>query len=99
MQFLEETNNKGELLKRIKAEATGLDMLKRLEVEANGSDGKINVKDLCVPIDIVRISLVEASKEITNHLKMADRLRKEANEEEWHKECHRLFDEWFQKWF
>ena len=99
MQFLEETNNKEELLKRIKAEATGLDVLKRLDVEAKGSDGKINVKDLCVPIDIVRISLVEASKEITNHLKMADRLRKEANEDEWHKECHRLFDEWFRKWF
>ncbi len=86
MQFLEETNNKGELLKLIKAEATGLDVLKRLEVEVKGSDGKINVKDLCVPIDIVRISLVEASKEITNHLKMVDCLRKEANEEEWHKE-------------
>ena len=99
MKFLEETNNKGELLKRIKAEATGLDVLKRLEVEAKGSDGKINVKELCVPIDTVRISLGEAYKEITNHLKMADRLRKEANEEEWHKECHRLFDEWFQKWF
>ena len=99
MQFLEESNNKGELLKRIKAEATGLDVLKRLEVEAKGSDGKINVKDLGVPIDIVRISLVEASKEITNHLEKADRLRKEVNEEEWHKECHRLFDEWFRKWF
>ena len=81
MQFLEETNNKGELLKRIKAEATGLDVLKRLEVEAKGSDGKINVKDLCVPIDIVRIRLVEAYKEITNHVKIADRLRKEAYEE------------------
>jgi hypothetical protein len=30
---------------------------------------------------------------------MAERLQKEANEDEWHKECHRLFDEWFQKWF
>jgi hypothetical protein len=99
VQFLEESNNKGELLKRIKAEATGLDVLKRLEAEATGLDKKMNIKDLCVPIDLVRISLVEASKEITNHLKMADRLRKEANEEEWHKECHRLFDEWFRKWF
>ena len=99
MQFLKETNNKEELLKRIKTEATGLDVLKRLEVEAKGSDGKINVKPLCVPIDFLRISLVEASNEMTNHLKMADRLRKQANEEEWHKECHRLFNEWFQKWF
>jgi hypothetical protein len=99
VQFLEETNNKGELLKRLKAEAAGLDLLKRLDVEAKGSDVKINVKDLCVPIDVVRISLVEVSKEINIHLKMADRLRKEANEEEWHKECHRLFNEWFQKWF
>ena len=96
---MEETNKKAELLKRIQAEATGLDVLKRLEVEAKGSDGKINVKDICVPIEIVRISLVEASKEITNHLKMADRLRKEANIDELHKECHRLFDEWFRKWF
>ena len=96
---MEEPNNKAELLKRIQAEATGLDVLKRLEVEAKGSDEKINVKDLCVPIETVRISLDEASKEITNHLKMADRLRKEANEDEWHKECHRLFDEWFRKWF
>jgi len=95
---LEETN-KAELLKRIQAEAAGLDVLKRLDVEAKGSDGKINVKDLCVPIEVVRISLVEASKEIINHLKMADRLRKEANEDEWHKECYRLFDEWFRKWF
>jgi hypothetical protein len=99
VQFLEEANNKGELLKRIKAEATGLDVLKRLEAETKGSDGKIIVKDLCVPLDTVRISLVEASKEIISHLKMADRLRKDANEKEWHKECHRLFDEWFQKWF
>jgi hypothetical protein len=96
---LEETNKKGELLKRIEAEATGLDVLKRLEAEATGLDKKMNIKDLCVPIDIVRISLVEASKEIANHLKMAERLQKEANEDEWHKECHRLFDEWFQKWF
>jgi hypothetical protein len=83
---LEETNKKGELLKRIEAEATGL-------------DGKINDSALSVPIDTVRNSLVEAIKEITNHLKMADRLRKDAGEDEWHKECHRLFDEWFQKWF
>jgi phosphoglycerate-specific signal transduction histidine kinase len=96
---LEETNKKGELLKRIEAEATGLDVLKRLEVEATGLDGKINDRDLCVPIDTVRNTLVEASKEITNHLKMANRLRKFAGEDEWHKECHRLFDEWFQKWF
>jgi hypothetical protein len=96
---LEETNKKGELLKRIEAEATGLDVLKSLEAEATGLDKKMNIKDLCVPIDIVRISLVEASKEIANHLKMAERLQKEANEDEWHKECHRLFDEWFQKWF
>jgi hypothetical protein len=95
---LEETN-KAELLKRIQAEAAGLDVLKRLEVEAKGSEGKIKVKDLCVPLEIVKVSLVEASKEITNHLKMADRLRKEANEDEWHIECHRLFDEWFRKWF
>lgn len=96
---MEETNKKGEFLKRIEAEATGLDVLKRLEAEATGLDKKMNIKDLCVPIDIVRISLVEASKEIANHLKMAERLQKEANEDEWHKECHRLFDEWFQKWF
>ena len=96
---MEETNKKGELLKRIEAEATGLDVLKRLEVEATGLDGKINDRDLCVPIDTVRNTLVEASKEITNHLKMANRLRKFAGEDEWHKECHRLFDEWFQKWF
>ena len=96
---MEETNKKGELLKRIEAEATGLDVLKRLEAEATGLDKKMNIKDLCVPIDLVRSSLVEASKEIVNHLKMADRLQKEANEDEWHKECHRLFDEWFQKWF
>ena len=96
---MEETNKKGELLKRIEAEATGLDVLKRLEVEATGLDGKINDRDLCVPIDTVRNTLVEASKEITNYLKMADRLRKDAGEDEWHKECHRLFDEWFQKWF
>ena len=83
---MEETDKKGELLKRIEAEATGL-------------DGKINDRNLSVPIDVVRNSLGEASKEITNNLKMADRLRKDAGEDEWHKECHRLFDEWFQKWF
>jgi hypothetical protein len=38
---LEETDKKRELLKRIEAEATGL-------------DGKINDSDLSVPIDIVR---------------------------------------------
>ena len=96
---MQETNKKAELLKRIKAEATGLDVLKRIEREAAGLDGKINDRDLCVSLDIVRNNLVEASKEITNHLKMADRLRKDADEDEWHKECHRLFDEWFQKWF
>lgn len=95
---MEETN-KAELLKRIQAEATGLDVLKRLEDEDKGSDGKINVKDPCVPIEIVKINLDEASKEITNLLKMADRLRKEANEDEWHKECHQLYEEWFRKWF
>ena len=56
---MEETNKKGELLKRIEAEATGL-------------DGKINDRALSVPIDTVRNSLVEAIREITNHLKMAD---------------------------
>jgi len=96
---LGETNKKAELLKRIEAEATGLDVLKRIEAEAANLDGKINDRDLCVPIDTVRNTLVEASKEIANHLKMADRLRKDAGEDEWHKECHRLFDEWFQKWF
>jgi hypothetical protein len=83
---LEETDKKGELLKRIETEATGL-------------DGKINDRDLSVPLDIVRNNLAEASKEITNHLKMANRLRKDAGEDAWHKECHRLFDEWFQRWF
>ena len=96
---MEETNKKGELLKRIEAEATGLDVLKRIETEATGLDGKINDRALSVPIDTVRNSLVEAIREITNHLKMSDRLRKDAGEDEWHKECHRLFDEWFQKWF
>jgi hypothetical protein len=33
------------------------------------------------------------------NIKMANRLLKDAGEDEWHKECHRLFDEWFQKWF
>lgn len=83
---MEETDKKGELLKRIEAEATGL-------------DGKINDRDLSVPMDVVRNSLGEASKEITNNLKMADRLGKDAGEDMWHKECHRLFAEWFQKWF
>jgi uncharacterized coiled-coil DUF342 family protein len=83
---LVETDKKGELLKRIEAEATGL-------------DGKINDRDLSVSIDVVRNSLGEAYREITNNLKMADRLRKDAGEDIWHKECHRLFDEWYQKWF
>ena len=83
---MEETDKKGGLLKHIEPEATGL-------------DGKISDSDLSVPLDIVRNSVVEASKEITNHLKMADHLRKDAGEAAWHKECHRLFEEWYQKWF
>jgi hypothetical protein len=83
---LEETDKEGELLKRIEAEATGL-------------DGKINDRDHSVPMDVVRNSLGEASKEIANNLKMADRLRKDAGEDMWHEERHRFFDEWFQKWF
>ena len=83
---MEETEIKGELLKRIEAEATGL-------------DGKINDKNLSVPLDVVQKNLGDASKEITNNLKMADRLRKDAGEDAWHKECHRLFEEWLQKWF
>jgi hypothetical protein len=96
---LQETNKKGELLKRIEAEAAGLDVLKRIEAETASLDGKINDRVLSVPIDTVKNSLVEVIKEITNHLKMADHLLKDAGEDEWHKECHRLFDEWFQKWF
>jgi hypothetical protein len=83
---LEKNDKKGELLKRMEAEATGL-------------DGKINDRNLSVPLDAVRNSLGEAFEEITNNLKMADGLRKTAGEDMWHKECHRLFDEWFQKWF
>jgi hypothetical protein len=44
---MEETNNKGELLKRIKAEATGLDVLKRIERNGADLDGKTNDGDLC----------------------------------------------------
>ncbi len=84
--ILEETEIKGELVRRIEAEATGL-------------DGKIDDKNLSVPLDVVRNILGAASKEITNNLKMSNRLRKDAGEDVWHKECHRLFDEWFQKWF
>jgi hypothetical protein len=96
---LQETNKKGELLKRIEAEATGLDVLKRLEAEAASLDEKINDRALSVPINTVRNNLIEAIKEITNHLKMVDHLRIDASENEWHKECHRLFDGWFKKWF
>ena len=64
---MEETDNKWELLKRIEHEATGL-------------HGKINKSDFSVPLDIVRNNLIEASKEINNHLKMANRLQKGAGE-------------------
>ena len=86
MLILEETEIKGELVRRIEAEATGL-------------DGKINDKNLSVHLDIVRNTLGVASKEITNSLKVANRLRKDAGEDMWHKECHRLFEEWYKKWF
>ncbi len=50
-------------------------------------------------LDDVEALLEEAKAEITHNLELASCLREEEGEEAWRKECHSMFNAWFEKWF
>lgn len=50
-------------------------------------------------LDDVEALFEEAKAEITHNLELASCLRAEEGEEAWRKECHSMFDAWFEKWF